>query len=61
MGTEQDRVRQTLEDMARGRDIGHELRYNETTKKLRPASWFHDLDGEMEVTPEDFTFFSLKL
>ena len=57
MGREEDRIRQIIEDMARGEDLGDKLGYDRVTKTVRPISPFHDPDWATEITPEDATLY----
>ena len=53
MGKEQERVRQIIENMARGDDAGDKLVYDRVTKTFRPSSSLRDPDRATEITPED--------
>ena len=52
---EEERVRQTMVDMATGDDLGHKLAFFPRTKTIRPISKYRDPDDPMEITPEDAT------
>jgi hypothetical protein len=59
--SEKDRVRQTIIDMTRGKDILHKLKYDDRTRTIRTVPIKdHDPDGEMEVIPQDLEFAARK-
>lgn len=53
MGREEDRIRNIMEDMARGKDVGSKLIYDTRTKTVRTASKNHDPDGAIKIIPSD--------
>ena len=57
MGREEERIRNIMEDMARGKDIGNKLIYDRNTKTVRPVSNYQDPDGSMEINPSDADLF----
>ena len=57
MGREQERIRNIMEDVARGRDVGNKLIYDRDTKTVRPVSNFIDPDSSIKVNPSDADLF----
>ena len=55
--SEEARVRQIIENMARGDDAGDKLVYDRVTKTFRPSSSLRDPDRATEITPEDADLF----
>jgi len=60
METEQQRVEDTILNIARGDDVAHKLVFDPRTKCVRALSASDsDPDGIIEVTPEDVTFYGI--
>ena len=55
MGQEEAKVRQIVEGMAAGTDIGHKLVYDPVSKTIKPVKKNKDPDETREITPEDAT------
>ena len=53
MGTEQERIRQIMEDTARGKDLGAKLHYDPNTKRIQMISKDHDPEWGTKITPTD--------
>jgi len=57
MGSEQDRIRRIMEDMARGKDIGNKLVYDRNAKTVKPVSKYQDPDDTIKISPSDADLF----
>ena len=56
--TEEQHVREILEDSANGRDIGNRLVYHEPSRSFRASSYYDDPKDTIPVTNEDTHLFS---
>lgn len=55
MNTETETVKEIINDVNRGNEIGQKLGYNTETKKIQPISVLDDPDKVIGITPEDAT------
>ena len=55
--TEEQHVRQILEDVGKGRDIGNKLVYHRDTRSFRPSSYYDDPKDSVPITNEDTNLF----
>jgi hypothetical protein len=55
--TEEQHVREILEDVGKGRDIGNKLVYDEPSRSFRPSSYCDDPRDTIKVTNEDSHLF----
>ena len=55
--SEQERVRQMMQNIHNGTDSANKLIFDQRTKTVRPASSHHDPDQAMCVTPSDMEHF----
>jgi len=55
--TEEQHVREIMEDVGRGRDVGNKLVYHEPSRSFRPSSYFDDPRDSIVVTNEDKDLF----
>ena len=53
MGTEKDRVRKIMEDMAKGRDVGDRLTYDVDKKRIMPDSPGQNSNRYIKIVPSD--------
>jgi len=56
MGTERERIRETIINMAKGKEAGQKLLYDRDSKSIRPESNTTDPDNTISITPEDNIF-----
>lgn len=55
--SEQERVRQMMQNIHSGNESANKLIFDQRTKTIRPASSYHDPDEAMCVTPSDMEHF----
>lgn len=56
--SEEERVREILEEAARGHSLGNKLVYDKDSKSLRPSSYYDDPDSTMKLTNQDTHLFA---
>jgi len=56
--SEEQRVREILEDASRGNSISNKLVYDKDTKSFRPSSYYDDPDNTIKVTNQDTHLFA---
>jgi len=57
--TEQSRVHNILQSMARGNSTGQGLTWNPYTKRVEPAGPFGPGAGGLHITPEDMKHYAI--
>ena len=55
MSTDKDKVHETLLEVAKGKRVGRELKYDRGLKTLRAVGPNECDDGMIDITPEDLT------
>jgi len=55
--TEEQHVRQILEDVGKGRDTGNKLVYHPKSRTFRPSSYYDDPRDTVPFTNEDTNLF----
>ena len=59
MKSETDRVREMIENMAKGKETGRRLKFDRVNKRFGFESVFDDPDDTIRITPEDMKFYVL--
>ena len=55
--TDEQAVREILEDCAKGRDVGNKMVYHAPSRSFRPSSYYDDPDETIRLTNEDTQLF----